>query len=124
MNIPLISAAILSALAGAVHVFYGGVKIHRPLLQSNASRLVRAVGSVVWHAMTALMLLNAIALLYASSQSAVSTPLVILIIAQYLAAAALFITYGISRFGSLLVLPHWLGFLAMAVLAFWGIGGL
>jgi hypothetical protein len=70
-----------------------------------------------------MMLLNAIALLYTSSQSAVSTPLVVLVIAQYLAAAALFITYGLSRFGSLLVLPHWVGFLAMALLAFWGIGG-
>jgi hypothetical protein len=67
--------------------------------------------------------LNAIALLYASNQSAASAPLVGLVIAQYLAAAALFITYGLSRFGSRLVLPHWLAFLAMAVLAFWGIGG-
>ncbi len=124
MNAPLLSAAILSALACGAHVTYGGMRIHKPLLQSDASRLVRAVGSVVWHAATAMMLLNAFALLYASSQSAVSTPLVILIIAQYLAAAALFIIYGLSRFGSLIVLPHWIAFLAMALLACWGIGGL
>jgi hypothetical protein len=122
MNAPLVSAAILSALACGVHVTYGGMRVHKPLLNSDASRLVRAVGSVVWHAATAMMLLNAIALLYASSQSAVSTPLVILIIAQYLAAAALFITYGLSRFGSLFVLPHWIAFLAMALLACWGAG--
>jgi hypothetical protein len=123
MNAPLLSAAILSALACGVHVTYGGMRIHTPLLQSDASRLVRAIGSVVWHAATAMMLLNALALLYASSQSAVSTPQVVLVIAQYLAAAALFVTYGLSRFGSLIVLPHWIAFLAMALLAFWGIGG-
>jgi hypothetical protein len=123
MNTPLLCAAIISALACGVHVTYGGLRIHKPLLQSNASRLVCAVGSVVWHATTAMMLLNALALLYASSQSAVSAPLVVLVTAQYLATAALFVIYGLSRFGSLLVLPHWIAFLAMAVLAFWGIGG-
>jgi hypothetical protein len=123
MNAPLLCAAILSAFACGVHVIYGGLRVHTPLLKSDASRLVRAVGSVVWHTATAMMLLNAFALLYASNQGAASVPLVVLIIAQYLAAAALFITYGLSRFGSLLVLPHWIAFLAMAVLASLGVGG-
>jgi hypothetical protein len=113
----------VSALACGVHVTYGGVRIHKPLLQSDASRLVRAVGSVIWHAATAMMLLNSIALLYASTQSAASVPLVVLVIVQYLAAAALFITYGLSRFGSLLVLPHWIAFLAKALLGNWRLGG-
>lgn len=120
MNTPLVAASALSALTCAVHVFYGELRIHRPLLKSNASRLVRAMGSVVWHATTAMMLLNAIALAYASTDGANSGPMVVLIAAQYLAASGLFIAYGLSRFGSLFVLPHWVVFLTISALALWG----
>ena len=122
MNAPLLCAAGLSALACAVHVFYGGVRIHRPLQQSNASRLARAMASVVWHAATAMMLLNAATLAYAANEGAESGSMVLLIAAQCLAAAALSFFYGISRFGSVFVMPHWIAFMAMALLALWGLG--
>jgi hypothetical protein len=122
MNIPLGVAAILSTLTCAVHVLYGGVRIHAPLLKSDAPRVVRAVGSVIWHAMTAMMLVNAAGLLYAASESSGAGPVAALIAAQYLASAGLFVVYGITRYGSVLILPHWVVFLTMALLALWGAG--
>ena len=122
MNTPLLCAAVLCALACIVHLFYGGVRIHRPLQQSNASRLARAMASVVWHAATAMMMLNAAALAYAANGGAESGPMVLLIAAQSLAGAALSFFYGISRFGSVFVMPHWVAFLAITMLALWGAG--
>jgi hypothetical protein len=122
MNSPLLAAAALSVLTCAVHVFYGGARVHRPVLASNAPRLALGVMSVVWHGITALLLVNAVALLYAALNPGAAMPMVVLIAAQYFAAAALSFIYGITRFGSVLVMPHWVVFLAMAALAVWGIG--
>jgi hypothetical protein len=72
--------------------------------------------------MTAMMLVNAAGLLYAASESSGSRPMAVLISAQYLASAGLFIIYGITRYGSVLFLPHWVVFLTMALLALWGAG--
>ncbi len=122
MNKPLFAAACLSALAFGIHVFIGGPGIHEPLLASNASDLVRAVGSVIWHAVSSHLLLNALALLYAARNPSAAKPLAILVAFQYLGFVALFIGYGLARFGSVAVLPQWTGFLVMSVLALWGIG--
>lgn len=120
MNAPLTCAATLSALTCAVHIVYGGAKVHRPVLTSNAPRLAQGVISVVWHGITALLLLNAVALLYAAQDPGRAKPMALLIAAQYFAAAALSFIYGILGFGSVLVMPHWTAFLVMALLALWG----
>jgi hypothetical protein len=122
MNKPLFAAACLSIFTFSVHVFLGGPEIHVPLLASNASDLVRAVGSVIWHAVSALLFLNSLALLYASKKPSLAKPLVILVVFQYFAFVALFIGYGLARFGSITVMPQWTGFLVMSALALWGIG--
>ena len=122
MNRPLFVASCLSFFTFGVHVFLGGPEIHEPLLASNASELVRAVGSVIWHAISAILFLNSLALLYAMRNAATCKPLVLLVAAQYLAFVVLFTGYGMSRFGSIFVMPQWTGFLAMAFLALWGIG--
>ena len=122
MNKPLFAAACLSIFTFGVHVFLGGPEIHEPLLASNASDLVRAVGSVVWHAISALLLLNSLALFYAAGKSNAARPLVILVVLQYLSFVALFTGYGLARFGSVTIMPQWTGFLIMSALALWGIG--
>jgi hypothetical protein len=122
MNKPLFAAACLSVFTFGVHVFLGGPEIHEPLLASDASELVRAVGSVVWHAVSALLLLNSLALFYASRNPSMAKPLVLLIVFQYLSFVALFTGYGLLRFGSVTVMPQWTGFLVMSALALWGIG--
>jgi hypothetical protein len=124
MNKPLFAAACLSIFTFGVHVFLGGPEIHVPLLASNASDLVRAVGSVIWHAVSALLLLNSLALFYAASKPLMAKPLVILVVFQYLSFVALFTGYGLARFGSITVMPQWTGFLVMSALALWGIGAL
>ena len=122
MNKPLFAAACFSVFTFGVHVFLGGPEIHEPLLASNASDLVRAVGSVVWHAISALLLLNSLALFYAARKPSMAKPLVILVVFQYLSFVALFTGYGLARFGSITVMPQWTGFLLMSALALWGIG--
>jgi hypothetical protein len=124
MNKPLFAAACLSVFTFGVHVFLGGPEIHVPLLASNASELVRAVGSVVWHAVSALLLLNSLALFYAAGNPSMAKPLVMLVVLQYLSFVALFTGYGLARFGSITVMPQWTGFLIMSALALWGIGAL
>ena len=122
MNKPLFAAACLSNFTFGVHVFLGGPEIHEPLLASNASDMVRAVGSVIWHAVSALLLLNSLALLYAARNPSMTKPLVILVVFQYLSFVALFTGYGLARFGSVTVMPQWTGFLVISALALWGIG--
>ena len=121
MNKPLFAAACLSIFTFGVHVFLGGPEIHEPLLASNASDMVRAVGSVIWHAVSAHLLLNSLALLYAARKPLIARPLVILVAFQYLSFVALFTGYGLARFGSVMVMPQWTGFLVISALALWGI---
>ncbi len=122
MNKPLFAAACVSVFTFGVHVSLGGPEIHAPLLASNASDLVRAVGSVIWHAVSALLFLNSLALFYASTKPSTAKPLVLLVVFQYLSFVALFTGYGLARFGSVTVMPQWTGFLVMSALALWGIG--
>ena len=122
MNKPLLAASCVSLLTFCVHVFLGGPEIHEPLLASDAPDLVRAVASVVWHAISAMLFLNSVALLYAARSAVHARPLVLLIVAQYAAFVALFTGYGLARFGSIFVMPQWTGFLVMALLGLWGIG--
>ena len=122
MNKPLFAASCLSFFTFGVHVFLGGPEIHEPLLASNAPDLVRAVGSVIWHAISALIFLNSLALLYASRSPDIAKPVIVLVIAQYLAFVLLFTGYGVTRFGSVFVMPQWTGFLGMSLLALWGAG--
>jgi hypothetical protein len=119
MSKTLFAAGCLSLFTTAVHVFLGGPEIHEPLLASDASELVRAVGSVVWHAITAILFLNSLALFHAARNPIVARPLAALICVQYVAFTVLFIGYGLARFGSVFVMPQWTGFLVMSLLALW-----
>jgi hypothetical protein len=121
LNKYLIAASCLSVFTFCVHVFVGGPEIHEPLLASNASDLVRAVGSVIWHAISAMLFLNSCALAYAARNNQTAIPVVLLVVAQYLAFVLLFTGYGFARFGTVLVMPQWTGFLTISLLAIWGI---
>jgi hypothetical protein len=119
MSKTLFTAGCLSLFTTAVHVFLGGPEIHEPLLASDAPELVRAVGSVIWHAISAMLFLNSLALFYAARNSFAARPLAALVCVQYFAFAALFIGYGLARFGSVFIMQQWIGFLVMSLLALW-----
>jgi hypothetical protein len=109
-------AAIVTLATTAVHVVLGGPEVHDPLLASNAPDIAKAVGSVVWHAVTAVLAINGAALLAAAFKPALRQVIAGLVSAQFLAFAVLFVVYGISRFGSLWPMPQWTVFLIIPAL--------
>ncbi len=81
----------------------------------------KAVWSVVWHAVTAVMAFGGLALVGAAFLPDQAYALSILPITLFLAAAALFIFYGLRRLGTLRVLPQWVAFLAISALGLIGL---
>lgn len=120
LNKPLAAAGILTILYCGVHVFAGGPEIHDPALASELDPLVKGVFSVVWHAITAMMLLNGLALIWLARDKR-QTGSGWLVVAQFTAFAVLFIAYGLARFGDLSTMPQWSGFLVISAIAAWGL---
>ncbi|MEE9375408.1 MAG: hypothetical protein V3V04_03640 [Rhizobiaceae bacterium] len=71
--------------------------------------------------MSALIFINTIALFISASRRELSVPLISLVSAQYIALALLFIFYGISRLGTVWLMPQWIVFLLIPVLAYVGL---
>jgi len=116
MNRWVLSAAVLSCLTLAVHVFGGGRDVHDPLLAAGLPADLQLYVSVTWHAVTAVLLADTIALLVAAFVLEVRRTLIAVVVGQYLAYAALFVVYGIGYLGTLLTAPQWIVFLAIAAL--------
>ncbi|HMS95486.1 MAG TPA: hypothetical protein PKA03_09745 [Tabrizicola sp.] len=121
MNAWLLAAGVAALLLDLVHVFPGGREIHRPMVASHWPEPAKAVWSVVWHAVTAVMALGGLALIAAAFLPDHALALSALPIALFLSAAGLFIVYGLKRLGSLRILPHWVAFLAISALGLVGL---
>ncbi len=121
MNKWIFSAGMLSVLTLLLHVFGGGPEILVPVLESELSVELKAILSVVWHMVTAILALNALALFCAARPHAFRKPLVVLVSSQNLAFAALFVFYGLTRLGTLLPMPQWVIFIVLAGLALAGL---
>lgn len=121
INKTIATAGVLSLLLTAVHVFGGGADVHGPILASELDSVLKGFSSVVWHAVTANLLLCGFMLLYASYNGSVETPFTLIVIAHFMAYAGLFIFYGLSRFGSLFVMMPWIAFLFISAVAMIGI---
>ncbi len=121
MNKLILCAGILSVLTLCAHVFGGGPEIHIPVLESDFSLELKASLSVVWHAVTAVLIINSVALFLAAKSKGAEKMLVVFVSSQYLAFAALFIFYGITHLGTLLLMPQWSVFLLMPALALAGL---
>lgn len=119
-NKTLAAAGFLTIAYCGVHVFAGGPEVHEPALASDLPPLVKGVFSVVWHTITAFMLLNGLALAWLALRSD-QTALGWLVIAQFTAFGGMFIAYGLARFGDLITMPQWTGFWLIAGLAAWGL---
>ncbi len=121
MNKLILSAGILSVLTLFAHVFGGGPEIHIPVLESDLSLELKAILSVVWHAVTAVLVINSVALFLAAKSKGAEKMLVVFVSSQYLALAILFLFYGITHLGTLLLMPQWSVFLLMPALALAGL---
>ena len=121
MNIPILLASLLSFLTLGAHIFGGQPEIMLPVLDSELSDYLKAILMVIWHAITAILLVNSIALFFASLKNAHQPIIVNLISIQYLFWAALFIFYGMKNLGTLWTMPQWIAFILIPTLALWGL---
>jgi hypothetical protein len=121
MNFWLLAAGIAALLLNLVHIFPGGREIHRPMVASHWPEPAKAIWSVVWHAVTAVMGFGGLALIAAANLPDQALALSVLPIALFLSAAALFLFYGAKRLGSISILPHWIAFGAISALAVIGL---
>ncbi|MEU5812068.1 hypothetical protein [Streptomyces sp. NPDC047718] len=121
MNGWLLTAGGIAAATTLIHVTAGGRSIVRPLLASEVAGEPKRTLHVVWHMVTADLLLSSIALLALAFASAPSTLLTLFIAAHYLAYAAVFLTVTLAADWPrpLLQLPQWM-LLPVAVLTFVG----
>ncbi|OCP07179.1 MULTISPECIES: hypothetical protein [unclassified Ensifer] len=110
----LLAAGILSLATTGTHLFAGGPEVHVPLLASSPSPLLQIYVSLLWHATSAVLLINSLALLFAAVDRRYRVPLAGAVILQYLAYAALFFGYGLAYLGSLWSTPQWVAFILMA----------
>lgn len=118
MNRYLLAAAIMSFLTMLVHVFLGGPEVLDPGLASPLDDVWKGVFVVVWHAVSAILLINAVALGFAARGQG-AKPVALLVAAQYLAFTALFLFYGATMLGTLWPMPQWIIFIAISAVILW-----
>lgn len=120
MNRWIFSSSILSFVTAAVHVFAGGPEVHDPLLTADLPIILKTYISVIWHATTAILVINSIALLTAAFRPDLRMAITCIVIGQYVAYAALFVGYGLGYLGSLLATPQWSAFALISAVALIG----
>ncbi len=123
MNKFLLSAAILSFVTLLIHVIAGGQDVHVPFLESALTVENKAIFSVIWHAVTAVLLTSSVALFFASKNHTYRLPIAMFVSAQFSAFALLFVFYGLSRLGTLFLMPQWIIFLTLTSLTLIGLVG-
>ena len=119
MNRAIALAALGMAGTFALHTFGGEITVHRPLLRDAASPEMDLYVSVLWHGITAVIALSALALVYAAWQKLPPKPPLWLIGGQTLAIGLLFVGYGLFRTASLWVAPQWIILIPLGLLILW-----
>ena len=112
------TAAVLMGLTVGLHVFGGGPEIHDPIRASTLPDVVRAIGSVLWHGVTWMLILMAVALGWLSCRR--NAALFVMVAAVQLGFAALFVFYGWSVLGNLWQTPQWVIFSGIPAIMFFG----
>ena len=112
-------AAVAMTATLAMHGFGGEFKVYRPLLVDAASPEMDLYVSVLWHGLTAIIALSAVALIHAAGQTSPSRPMLRLIGAQTTAVGAMFILFGLIRTHSLWIGPQWIILLPLGLLILW-----
>jgi len=120
MNRWIFLSSILSFVTAAVHVFAGGPEVHDALLTADLPIILKTYVSVIWHATTAVLVLDSIVLLIAAFRPDLRTAMIWIVVGQYLAYATLFVGYGLGYLGSLLATPQWSVFVLISAVALIG----
>lgn len=119
MNGWLFAAGAVAAATTLIHVIAGGREVVRPLLGSRMSVEPRRTLHVVWHFVTADLLLSAVALILLALRAEPDAPLVLFIAAHYFAYTVAFLigTLTVDWSRPLLRLPQWMLLLPVGILA-------
>lgn len=115
-----VAAAAGSLMTAAIHVFAGTAEIMSPVLATKLPPVVKGVVDVMWHQITALLLIGSGASLMAAARPAWRRPVAVLIGAHFALIALLFLAFGVLWFSSPWPMPQWVLFGAMAILMFVG----
>ena len=111
-NTPMMIAAGLTALGAAVHIWMGTPEILSPVLASSLDLTVQAVLAVVWHAISALLIVFALATAWLVTHR--NTALGITLLALNAGFVVLFLAYGVALLRSVWPMPQWILFTAIA----------
>ena len=120
LNRWLLAAGLLSLGTSAIHVFSGGPAIMDPVRMAPLSEDVQATLLVVWHAVTVVLVANGVAGVAAAFDRRLR-PIVVLGTLQYVGFILLFVAVGLIQFQSVMVMPQWFIFSALAALAVLGL---
>lgn len=107
-----LTAAVMMAATAAIHAFGGGPEINAPIQASSLAPMLRGISAVIWHALTALFVIFAAGLTWASWRK--SDALVWMILAVCLAFVGLFMGIGLVLLGNVTVMPQWVIFLSIS----------
>lgn len=121
INKTIATAGILSAILTAIHIFGGGADVHAPILSSQLDPLLKGYSSVLWHGITASLAICSVILLLAAKRQNERELLTWIVIAQFAGFALIFAFYGITRFGTLFLMPQWIAFLIIIGVSLGGI---
>ncbi|TDC83573.1 hypothetical protein E1193_08380 [Micromonospora sp. KC606] len=115
----LLASGAVAGVTALIHVIAGGPDVVRALLGSTLPDEPMRTLHAVWHFVTADLLLSAVALLGLGLYPESNAPLVLFIVAHFLAYAAAFVVVTLRAEWSrpLLRLPQWMLLLPVAILA-------
>ena len=118
MRYPTLAAAVGMAATTVLHVFGGGPEVHQPIQASALELPLRAVAAVLWHAVTGLLAVQSVALVWLARHP--DQPMAVLLVAIQIGFAGLFLFYGQTMLGTVWTLGQWTIFAVLAVLIVWG----
>ncbi|MGH1369629.1 MAG: hypothetical protein ACRBCL_13535 [Maritimibacter sp.] len=114
MRFSIAGAAAFCALTTGVHVVAGGPEVNAVVQASDLAPPLRAILGVIWHAVTVVLLVATFILAVASRRPLPSAE--VAIAAIFLGWAVLFVFYGVTMLGTLLIMPQWIVFLLIPAL--------
>ena len=79
--------------------------------------MVKGFASVVWHGISVSLFISSVMLLIAARSRSHAHILTWIVIVYYIAFAGLFLFYGFMRFGTVMLMPPWIGFLIIVLMA-------
>ncbi len=108
----LLAAAAVMAFSTLLHLFAGGAEIYDPVRASTLDAIPRSVMSVVWHMVSVMLAVMAVALYWCAGHR--NSALELTVLALQIGTVALFLGYTLVDFRALFALPQWTLFLATA----------